>query len=100
MGAFGLVKLFAAGVGGAFVGSELQKRKLQKDLPKLRFKVKQRVECNMGGQKWMKGTVVKLWVLQNNSGEYAYSPYQVRLDDGTVVYAPQDHEMIIKAAVK
>lgn len=101
MGAgLGLVKLFAVGVGGYFAGSKLQKRKLQKGLPKLRFKVKQRVKCKMDSNKWATGTVVKLWHLNSSSGQYMYLPYQVRLDDGQMIFAPQDHEYTIQAIKK
>mmetsp|Transcript_36245 Transcript_36245/g.36480 ORF Transcript_36245/g.36480 Transcript_36245/m.36480 type:complete len:153 (-) Transcript_36245:156-614(-) len=97
---FGLVKLFAVGVGGYFAGSKLQKRKLQKELPKLRFKVKQRVKCKMDSNEWATGTVVGLWHINSSSEHYVYMPYQVRLDGGQMIFAPQDHEYTIQAIKK
>ena len=93
-GAVGWAKLLAVGFGGYLVGAKMEKHKLQKDLPRLRFKKKQRVECKIGPNEWARGTVTKLWFEQSQG---QYMPYQVRLDSGQMIYAPQDNQMIIRA---
>lgn len=88
----GWPKLLMASVGGYIFGSKFHSKKNQG--PKLRFKVKQRVECNMMGGRWQKGRIVKLWY-QIDVGQWV--PYQVRLDDGSLIYAPADHDASIRA---
>jgi len=91
----GWKKVVLAGVAGYFLGAKIHTSRLSKSVPKLRFKAKQRVKCNMGSSGWMKGTVVRLWS-QQAKGDWV--PYEVRLDNGGgVVFAPQDDDMIIRA---
>ena len=65
---------------------------------KLSLKVGDRVQCKMGGSGvdsiWEHGFVVKTYY---EEGDYVY-PYSIRLDSGNFIYAPIDHEEIIKAS--
>jgi len=93
-----------------FIGKELDKEELAQgfegciDTPEnvqalldraglgsLRFEVRDRVRCCVGSQ-WVAGAVVKLahWTGR------AICPYQVKLDDGKLVYAPHDQEQFIQ----
>ena len=79
-------KAVSGGGGGGFANTRA---------PKLRFKVKQKVLCHMGNNKWVKGTIVKLW---GEQGPGMYAPYQVKLDTGEMIYAPADNDRTIKKA--
>ena len=94
-----------------FIGRKLDKEELeasfkaclwsaeaqQKKLDALRFKVGDRVECN-AARGWSKGTIVAL--LYRNPGMPAgfVAPYQIKLDNGDLIYAPMDDDRVIKAA--
>ncbi|KAH8061715.1 pyridine nucleotide-disulfide oxidoreductase [Aureococcus anophagefferens] len=58
----------------------------------LRFAVGARVMCNTGrtADGWENGAVVKLYHREADWPEGEVVPYQVRLDDGTLIYAPLD----------
>lgn len=98
-GGRGWPKLLMAGVGGYILGAKIHTGRLKKSVPKLRFRVRQQVECNMGSTgartKWVKGTIAKLWP-QQTEGQWV--PYQVRLDDGRMIFAPLDSDVTIRAA--
>ena len=61
----------------------------------LRFDVGDRVACNIGG--WASGTIVKVWYRDESWPEDKLAPYQVQLDQGTLIYAPIDDDRAIKA---
>ena len=62
----------------------------------LRFGVGDRVECNLGECGWCTGTVIKLWYVEGCYGEP--NPYQVLLDVGSLIYAPEDADHCIKSS--
>jgi len=66
-----------------------------KDTTQLRFKVGDRVECNCGS--WKAGTVVKLFYTQSSFPEGTCAPYQVKLDDGKLIFAPMDTDRVVRA---
>ena len=63
--------------------------------PAPRFAVGTRVECDIGT--WAPGIVIKhwYWELEFELGNPA--PYQVALDDGELIYAPDDTNRVIRA---
>jgi len=66
--------------------------KASKRLKGLRFKIGDRVECNTGAKVWSQGKIVKLgW----NTGE-GVAPYQIELDDGTLIFAPADVDDLVR----
>ena len=60
----------------------------------LRFKVGDRVKCCGGPNHWESGTVIKLWWWQG-----FYAPYQVELDEGRLIFAPEDSDRCIRREV-
>ena len=58
----------------------------------LRFSIGARVECNTGRTEggWEGGEVVGLYHREGHWPPGEFVPYQVRLDDGTLIYAPKD----------
>ena len=60
----------------------------------LRFKVGTRVECCMGTNQWEPGTVIKLWYFTQGS----HAPYQVELDEGNLIFAPEDSDRCVRRA--
>lgn len=62
---------------------------------KLRFAVGARVECNCG--QWKPGTVIKHFYVQKTFKEGMCAPYQVRLDDNKLIFAPADQDNVIRA---
>lgn len=63
----------------------------------LRFGVGDVVVCSTGDS-WQRGRVIKLWYREFGwpSGEIA--PYQVELDSGDTIYAPNDRDTCIRSA--
>ena len=60
----------------------------------LRFAVGDRVLCLCGT--WQAGTVVKHFLVQKKFPPGKCAPYQVKLDDGRLIYAPTDTDGVIK----
>ena len=56
----------------------------------LRFEVGKRVECCVGKDHWEPGTVVALWYTEEGFPPGFYAPYQVELDMGNLIFAPDD----------
>ena len=52
------------------------------------------VECNVGDETWMRGTVVALDYVEEGWDQPA--PYQVELEDGTLIFAPIDEDRVIR----
>jgi len=67
-----------------------------KETTTLRFRIGDRVMCNCGT--WSMGTVVKLFYTQKNFSADMCAPYQIRLDDGRLIYSPADEERVIREA--
>ena len=61
----------------------------------LRFDIGARVECNRAGQ-WESGTVVGLHYREPQWPPDEVVPYQVRLNDGTLIWAPSDSDTCIR----
>ena len=61
----------------------------------IRFEVGARVLCKLGALKWAKGRVVRH---SYEEPEGVFHPYQVRLDDGALIFASQDHDGYIQNA--
>jgi len=51
-----------------------------------------------GGGRWMRGTVVQLFYSNPGFRPGHRVPYQIQLEDGTLIYAPRDHDAIIRPA--
>ena len=64
----------------------------------LRFKVGSRVECCFGTDHWASGTVIKLWYTEDSFAQGFYAPYQVELDDGDLIFAPEDSDRCVRRA--
>ena len=64
----------------------------------LRFKVGSRVECCFGTDHWASGTVIKLWYTEDSFAQGFYAPYQVELDDGNLIFAPDDSDRCVRRA--
>ena len=70
-------------------------RMADQHLTNLRFPIGTRVECNTGD--WVAGTVVKqFYVEKSRFAQGMCVPYQVKLDDGRVIFAPYDRDNIIR----
>lgn len=59
-----------------------------------RFPIGARVECNCGA--WKAGTVVRHFYRQKSFEEGVVAPYQVKLDDGKLIFAPADVDRVIR----
>ena len=64
------------------------------DIGQLRFAVGENVRCNVGD--WVNGTVVKVHYSEPDWPEDVTVPYQVRLTDGRLIYAPMDSDRLIR----
>jgi G3E family GTPase len=65
-----------------------------KPTSKLRFPVGTRVRCNVGG--WEAGIVIQQWYRETLWPTGKYVPYQVQLDNGSLIWAPVDSNKLIK----
>ena len=66
-------------------------------IERLRFRPKDVVECNCGGD-WVKGTVVQLLYRDDGMPPGMVAPYQIELEDGDLIYAPADSNNCIRRA--
>ena len=79
----------APGSGGAPPAEQLYSARL------LRFAVGSRVECNLG-MYWERGTVVSINYRDPRDLSSAPAPYQIQLDSGGLVFAPEDSDSYIR----
>ena len=87
--------LDAAGLRAGFAECLATPENLQKKLEALRFKVGDRVECNMG--EFRKAGVVSQLLYRDNEMEQGQGcPYKVDLDGGTSTWAPYDGDDVIR----
>jgi len=70
---------------------------LEKKKKRLRFSVGDRVVCNTGAT-WKPGEIVALMYRGNYMPPGMVAPYQVRLDNNDLIYAPEDTDALIKRA--
>ena len=56
-----------------------------------------RVECNLACG-WSGGAIAKHFYTQQSFPPNKCAPYQIKLDDGSVIYAPADHDSVIRTA--
>ena len=63
-----------------------------------RFGVGNAVECNTGDG-WVRGTVVVLLYREEGMHPSFLAPYQVKLDDGGLIYCPADADTCVRQAV-
>ena len=63
----------------------------------LRFKVGSRVKCCGGPNHWESGTVIKLWYTEDSFAQGYYAPYQVELDEGRLIFAPEDSDACVRS---
>lgn len=61
----------------------------------LRFPIGTRVECNVGA--WRSGTIVGHWWRDSNWPAGKVVPYQIKIDNGPTIFAPQDTDRCIRA---
>lgn len=60
----------------------------------LRFGIGKKVECYMGSKGWMQGNVVAQWKYVDELQDKV--PYEVKLDSGVVIHAPEDTDAICR----
>ena len=63
----------------------------------MRFAIGDRVSCNTGGG-WQPGAVATLMYRDEYMPPGMVAPYQVKLDSGGLIYAPQDTDELIRKA--
>ena len=69
----------------------------ERKIASLRFAVGDKVECKMGPGEWTAGAVVKQLYFDEYNFRNIPAPYQVQLDDGTLIWAPEDDDTCIRA---
>lgn len=66
-----------------------------------RFKVGDAVQCNMGGDRWATGVIVRMDYRDPSWPPERTAPYQIRLDiGGHLIYAPKDIDNYVREIVK
>ena len=80
-------------------GLDQQKKSAYEDdavnTPPLRFKIGQAVQCRFE-ERWSKGTIVKIWYREDHWPASHFEPYQIQLEDGTLIAAPLDEDCSIR----
>lgn len=62
----------------------------------LRFTVGTHVLCRVGPTEWAPGIVQQQWYREMNWQEDMFAPYKINLEDGRVIFAPQDADQVIR----
>jgi G3E family GTPase len=88
--------LDAAALRKAFADCLATPENFEKQLAALRFKVGDRVECNMGEGERMAGTVTQLMYRSEEMEQGQVCPYTVKLDQGFDTWAPADEDAVIR----
>lgn len=66
----------------------------------LRFGPDDRVECFVGKPDgWLGGRIAQMWYREPSFPAGFIAPYQVELDDGRLIFAPEDSERCIRAEI-
>ncbi len=95
-----------------FIGKNLNHEQLRKDfaacvvspetilreIQALRFKVGDRVEANAADGGWKTGKIVELMYRSDFMPQGFVAPYQIQLEDGTLIYAPADDNACVREA--
>ena len=68
------------------------------ETPPFRFKIGQAVQCRFE-ESWSKGTIVKIWYREDHWPGSHFEPYQIQLDDGTLIAAPLDEDCSIREPI-
>ena len=72
-------------------------RRLEMQAAPVRFDIGTHVECLMGGYVWQRGTVIAHYYREPQWPLDRWTPYQVELDDGLLIWAPEDIDECIRA---
>jgi len=94
-----------------FIGKNLEKEKIEADfkaclatpglrlqkIQKLRFRIGDEVECRRTESLWEQGKVVDYFYRDMNMPSGFSAPYQVELNDGTLIWCPIDSDKVIRA---
>ena len=81
----------------AFAACAVTEDTKTKKLKNLRFGVGDSVACNTGGS-FQKGTVISQMYREEGMPPGMVAPYQVKLDNGSLIYVPEDTEGFVKKA--
>jgi len=87
--------LDGAALREAFSACLVTPENLDKKLKALRFKVDDRVMCNVENE-WMEGTITQLLWRSDDMDPGMVAPYQITLDDGEILSAPADEDHLVR----
>lgn len=62
-----------------------------------RFAIGDGVKCKVSASRWLKGNIVALNYREDHWPQAMIAPYQIKLDDGRLIYCPNDSESLIRA---
>ena len=63
-----------------------------------RFAIGDRVRCKTSSTTWDAGDIIQLRYREENWPRDTVAPYQIELDNGRLVYCPEDSDDLIQAA--
>jgi len=66
-------------------------------MPPQRFGIGHRVECRTGDEEWSAGKIVALDYSEDSWPAGRVVPYQIRLDNGRLIFAPVDIDQVIRS---
>jgi hypothetical protein len=69
---------------------------MQRKIEQLRFGVGDKVECKTDEDTWSPGVVVQLMFREDGMHPGLVAPYQIKLDDGELIYAQADSDCLIR----
>ena len=67
----------------------------------LRFPLGAAVECRLGEENWMPGTIIGHFYREKKWPENRRAPYQIEIDnDGPTIFAPVDNDTCVRSALR